>query len=86
MIPPQSRANPDQTAGVEAIRLVGRNRGIAAYRSDGTVALMLAYDERDVTPDDLVPLWAAMEQALARLERDRPTAVADAPAHAPAAS
>jgi hypothetical protein len=85
LMPPRPDPAPDHRAGVQGIQLVGRNKGIAAYRSDGTVALMLAYDDRDITPADLVPFWSAMEQAIARLERDRPPAAVAATEHTPAA-
>lgn len=61
-------------SGVQVVRLIGSNCAIAAYRPDGTCAVMVAYDPSDVTPEDLVPFWREMEALHARMEARRPAA------------
>ena len=68
---PDEGAQQPAEGHVHVIQLVGRQHGIAAYAADGSMPLLLLYDDRKITNEDLVPFWTDLEAALATLEARR---------------
>lgn len=64
----------DESTGVESsndaiqvITLPGGTVGLAGYRADNTLPLLLQYDAALFEPEDIAPFWELFETALAKL-------------------